>query len=75
MSGRSGYRCRSATVVPANRRQRVVSLTAPGAALVDRASRHLEQRFAALFAASGVDNDELFTLLSRIDKTLSQEGT
>lgn len=65
----------SVEVVPANRRQRVVSLTVPGAALVDHAGRHLEERFVALLAASGVDNDELFTLLSRIDKTLSQEGT
>ena len=62
-------------VVPANRRQRVVSLTAAGADLVERAGSHLEGRFAALLAASGVDNDELFALLSRIDKTLNPEGT
>jgi DNA-binding MarR family transcriptional regulator len=62
-------------VVPDNRRRRVVSLTASGAALVGRAGQHLEERFAALLAASGVDNDELFALLSRIDTTLNQEGT
>jgi DNA-binding MarR family transcriptional regulator len=60
---------------PTNRRRRVVSLTAPGAELVDRAGRYLEERFAALLVASDVDNDVLFALLSRIDKTLSQEGT
>jgi DNA-binding MarR family transcriptional regulator len=61
-------------VAPSNRRRRVVSLTAAGTELVDRAGRHLEDRFAALLAESGVDDDDLFALLSRIDKTLSQGG-
>lgn len=65
----------SVEVSPSNRRRRVVSLTASGAELVDRAGRHLEERFAALLTASGVDNDDLFALLSRIDKTLNQGGT